>query len=200
METIKKLAGLAALVILSFTSHAAGFRAASLLQGQGTLIVYNGTGDTAVTWKTDDSYATNRSYVANSGSTTIPFSTNTVTGEIRPSFGIAIPFVPLRDAAANTNVTIQATVSFNANVASTNIITLSFARSCNGGVNYDITQLFDFGLAPGGTTAITLSTNLPLWFINGASHIQLYKVGLGSNATDAGIVTISKASLGSFTP
>lgn len=197
---MKKLLSFAlAMTLLIVPSFGAGFKAFSLLNGSN-LIVYNSTADTATDWKIDDAYATNRSYVNLSGTTTIPFSTNTTTGVIRGSYNAPIPFIPLRDAYVNTNLAIQATVTFNANVSSTNIISLSFARSCDGGVNYDTTQLFVFGLAPGGTTATTLTTNVPLAFINGASHLQLYKVGLGANATDAGIVTISKVTLGGFTP
>ncbi len=195
--TLVLVVGLASVL----TSQGAGFVSRSLLQGTGTLKLYNGTADTATEWSTADSYATNRTYVADDGTTTTtPLSTNSVSGEIRATFerAVALPF--LRDGYAVTNAAISAQVTLNSSVSATNIVTFTFVRSADNAASYDTVQTFAFGVTPGGTTTYTLITNVPLAFLSGTSNIKLLKVGLGANATDGGIITVNKLSFGSFSP
>jgi hypothetical protein len=179
-------------------THAAGFIAPNLLNGS-TAKFYIGTSDSATTFAIDDSYNTNRTYLARDGTTTVtPKATNSTTGEILKSFYSNVPLWPTRTGESLTNLTISATVT--ANSSFTNTVALYFARSANNGTDFDTTQLFSFTITPVSTTATTLTTNLPLSFISGSSHIQLYKVITAANPTDGGILTLNRCTVGGFSP
>lgn len=177
------------------------YQASPLLNGT-TLKLYNGTGDTAVTWAYDDSYNTNRTYVNAQGTTTTPKSTNSTTGVIAPTFNRDVPSWSLLDGAINNNLALSVTYTFAA--AFTNNATIYFQKSANGVPDYDdnVTNSFSFLLLPNldPTTPVTTITNLPSTFIQGTSHIRLWKVVGGANPTDNGNITLNRVYLSGYAP
>lgn len=195
------------------------FSVASLLAGQFTarsvasgtnLKFYVGTADTATTFSIDDSYATNRTYVDTLGNTVTPKATNSTTGVIYPSFGLAAPSL---GTAGGVSQPTTLTISYTQNAALTNTSTVYLMRSTDGGTYFE-DDLGD-GAAASNTVAVTLgvaggvldvskvytvTTNLPSAFTTGASHYKLLKVVIGANPTDAAILTITKATIGGYAP
>lgn len=195
-------------VTLVVTALALDYRAPSLLQGQETLKLYNGTGDTAVTWKENDSYATNRTYVDALGTTVTPLATNSTTGEIYASFARPVEIWPLT-TGASANISVQAVVTCNG--AYTNNVTFYIQKSIDG-TNYNSvadTNLFVFatpvgdgvgnlGVLAGDTMVV--NTNISAAFLQGARYLKLWKIVGAANPTDAGIITVNSFKIGGFVP
>lgn len=143
-------------------------------------VSFYGTTNTT-TFAYTDSYNTNRVYYPFSGSAlTVPLSTNSITGEIAASYERGVPVNPvmLSDTTSGAAITVRM-----GTLNQTNVATLTFIRSSNGGQSYDLTDTFSFSITPAASGfEKTIVTNVPTSFLNGASHIRWYSLVAGTNS------------------
>lgn len=200
------------LLFSAVATQAANFTAANFLSGTN-LTLYSAV--TATTWKYDDSYATNRRYVAKPytldtngaiviTTTVIPKATNSVSGALVPSFETPVKVWSDANGQNPTNCVITFLGSTTASVTNATTLTFTFVKSTDGGNTYSTTDpngLFTFvwdGSDATGTVALT--TNVPPSFLCGASHVRLWKVVSGANAANAYGVTSGKILFSGYTP
>ena len=206
---MKKLLFLISVSVLALTVKAGNFTAANFLTGTN-LIVYSAV--TATTFKYDDTYATNRRYVAKPytldtngaivNTYSIPFATNSVSGALVPSFGTPVKVWSDANGQNPTNCVISfygvATTVTNAST-----LALTFIKSTDGGISYstdDPNGLFTFTWDGTSSGTTTLTTNVPASFLCGASHIRLWKIVSGANAATAYSVGIPKLLFSGYQP
>lgn len=164
-------------------------------QSGNTLIVYGGT--SANTWKTDDAYNTNRTYVTGTGTTVIPLSTN-ANGTINPGFGASLQWWAGVNGETMSNVLFSVTMTGDGN--NDGALTFYFARSVDGTAwDTNAANLYSFSITP-NTTKNTTTVPLPgTAFVQGAGYVELYKIISGTN-TAVGKVTINNISVGAWIP
>lgn len=188
------------LLISTLVSVCAGqYQTSSFINGS-LATLYTATG--ATTFKYDDAYATNRTYLNDAGVTVIPKATNSITGGIRASFEKPIQLWADGNAGTATNLAI--TVDFTAN-AFTNTFTFTIVRSADNGATYDLSNgaAFTFAASPfigAGAVNAVLTTNIPTAFLSGASHLRVYKIAAAANPGGADAVIVTTFKLGGFTP
>ena len=183
-------------LLLAASAFAAMFHTADFINGS-VLTVYNGTGDTAVTWVLDDAgtYGTNRTvYPRGASAAVAAYSTNATTGEIYTPTQIANswPSEPSTNRLLSINYTTDATF--------TNTFALWITRSIDG-TNFDKSQNIWIATIPGQTTIAqtdTVITNAPPEFLVGARAFRLWKIVGGANPSDNGYIQINSLTLGGF--
>src|SRR5690606_23323898 len=115
---------------------AADHNVRNLLNGS-TLILYNGTADTATTFTLngESNYLTNRTYVNFLGTTVTPKATNSVTGGLVPAAVVAAPVFALSTGAVSDNHSV--TINWGITSELTNYATIRLQKSVDGGLTYD---------------------------------------------------------------
>lgn len=210
MKYWKSIILLCVTLVSGFAQGGAGpsFVSLNLLRGTN-LIFYTGTG--ATTFKYDDSYATNRTYVnppytLNSNRVVVlsnpvkPKATNTITGVLVPSFEVPGRVWPSSygSTATNINVTVYGTIGADLNF--TNTVALTFVRSTDGGITYptdDVNGTWSFTYNPSLTAT---STNISPAFLTGASHVRLWKAVSAANPAGASSVIVNQVRVSGFSP
>jgi hypothetical protein len=183
------------LAITSLVAQAASYTTVNFLRGTN-FIMYTGT--SATTFKMDDAYNTNRTYVNALGTLTIPNATNTVTGALNPSF--EKPVQTWGDVNGNAVTNLSVYVQTTETGGFTNTVAVTLVKSADNGNNYptdDTQSLFTFTFDPVNNGIIT---NLPSAFLVGAGHIRLWKLVSGSNPGGAGTVVLKQFRLSGYIP
>lgn len=209
MKSLKYLAVLALTLVGCFAqAGGAGPNFISLNLMRGTnLTLYTGT--SATTFKYNDSYATNRTYVAppytlNSNRTVvlssavIPKATNSTTGVLVPSFEVPGRIWPNKEGGTATNINVTVYSSLGSDF--TNTVAMTFVRSTDGGVTYpldDVNGTWSFTYDP---SLSATSTNISPAFLTGASHVRLWKIVAGANAAGASSLIIGQLRVSGFSP
>ena len=192
--------------------RAADYVARELLNGSDAKF-YVGTADTATTFNTsdlgtdgtgDDTYRTNRTYVNLLSTTVTPLGTNSITGALNPGFERAVPLWTKSDSGIQDNLALA--IKFQGNTELTNTVALTFVRSGDGGSTFDVNgHTFAVTVDPVGTVggseiSATVVTNLSSTFLQGASHIKLWKVVTAANVTDDAIFTLHSVKVSGWQP
>lgn len=97
---------------------------------------------------------------------------------------------------------IEATITGDSATSTNSTNTFVFCRAINiGGFIYPATnsQTFSFSVTANGTNPVTVITNLPAYFCQGASRIRLFSIQCGTNTASTNTYVNSLALTG-FTP
>lgn len=185
--------------------HAANYASVSLLNGSNAKF-YNGAADGATTWDLlHDLYGTNTTYVNRGGTTVTPLSTNATTGAVVAVAAVPAPLWPNANGDLPNNVALMIRIS--AATEFTNTVALTLIRGSDTlGVGFsernhwDVQGLsFAVTVTPSSTNTVTI-TNMPTAFLQGASHIRLWKVAAGANPLDAGNFTLHELRIAGWSP